>query len=129
MSHTKQNGKDVRKSPINVTTQKSAKVRTPKAKVSKTAAAKPLNNGLHAVTNGVGTGRNSSGKSKAGGGEDEIAKINLLTLQKVDSAVSAILATVPHVVLYEYKTSGNMWVSEYLDLNAWENDCWNASMS
>ena len=43
--------------------------------------------------------------------EVEIAKMNLKTLQKVDSGIGKILATVPHVVLYHYRGTEDVWVS------------------
>ena len=43
--------------------------------------------------------------------EAEIAKINLKILQKVDSRIECILATVPHVVLYKFREEENIWVS------------------
>lgn len=42
--------------------------------------------------------------------EAEIAKMNLKTLQKVDAGIGKILATVPHVVLYQYRGTENIWV-------------------
>lgn len=108
MSSTKHKNTDPRKSPVSgQNSAKSGKAKTSKSKVSKTtAAAKPLSNGVHEVVNRVDTRKSSSGKS-----EGEIAKINLLTLQKVDKSVLEILTTVPHVILYEFKTEENIWVS------------------
>ncbi len=109
MSSNKGKNVEMRKSPVSThTSTKSVKSKTPKNKVSKppAAAGKALSNGVHEVrSNGLST------KTKELEGEKEIAKINLLTLQKVDSSVSSILATVPHVVLYEFKTAQNVWVS------------------
>lgn len=110
MSSTKHKNTDPRKLPVSgQNSAKSGKAKTSKSKVSKTiAAAKPLSNGVHEVVNGVDTRKSSSGKSES---EGEIAKINLLTLQKVDKSVLEILTTVPHVILYEFKTEENIWVS------------------
>ena len=98
----------MRRSPVAAPNSiKSVKSKTPKNKVSKAATTgKSLSNGVHEVySNGVTT------KKRESEGEQEIAKINLMTLQKVDGSVSRILATVPHVVLYEFKTAQNVWVS------------------
>jgi len=62
------------------------------------------------------------GNSKHGSipnGEDlrskaEIAKINLKTLQNIDGEIMKILSVIPHVELYQFKDSENMWVSQQL---------------
>ena len=103
----------MRRSPVSGHgSSKSVKAKTPKSKASRTAGTgRPLSNGVHEVySNGVAT------KKTEDEGEQEIAKMNFLTLQKVDSSVSRILATVPHVVLYEFKTAENMWVSSDIGL-------------
>lgn len=117
MSHIK--SMKARKSPVSPT--KSVKPKLPKDKVSK---AEPVSNGFHEVVNKAEYRKSPSvAKEKVGNGvekrkshsvakeEDEVAKINLLTLQKVDRNVSEIVDTVPHVVLYEFRTAENMWVS------------------
>lgn len=104
MSQNRQKNSEMRKSPVSgqkMAATKSSKAKAPKGRVSKPAAGKPLSNGVHEVTNGVGAGKM----------EDQTAKINLLTLQKMDSSVCGILATMPHVVLYEFKKAENVWVS------------------
>lgn len=105
MSQNSQKSSEVRKSPVSsqkmVAAGKPGKSKTPKTKVAKPSAAKPLSNGL---SNGV------AGKKV----EDQTAQMNLLTLQKTDSTVCSILATVPHVVLYEFKKSENVWVSHVI---------------
>ena len=107
MSQNKQKSTELRRSPVS--TQMSMKTNskpktTPKNKVTK-ATKKSLSNGVHTTgSNGVVVGGTTPD-------EKEIAKINLKTLQKVDPTISRILATVPHVVLYEYKDTENMWVS------------------
>ena len=106
MSSTKQKSLDSRRSPVN--TSKSGKTKPPKTKVSKTTPAKPVSNGFHEVSNGVDKRKDQPAKAKE---EDEVAKMNLLTLQKVDKSVAGIVETVPHVVLYEFKPVVNMWVS------------------
>lgn len=102
MPHTKHKITDSRKSPVSSqNSAKSSKPKQPRGKVLKT---KLLSNGFHEVENGVD-------KRKSPSAEDEIAKMNLLTLRKVDKSVCEIVKTVPHVVLYEFKTGENMWVS------------------
>ena len=105
MSHIKPKSTDARRSPVSPqNATRSNKPKPPKVKVSKV---KPVSNGFHEVSNGVEKLKsNSVAKEK-----DEVAKMNLLTLQKVDRSVSEIVDTVPHVVLYEFKTAENMWVS------------------
>ena len=105
MSQNKQKSEkssEMRKSPLSsqkLAHSKSSKTKLAKGKPSsKSTGDKPVSNGLREVTNGVPA-------------KDETAKMNLLTLQKTDSGVSSILATVPHVVLYRFKTSENVWVS------------------
>ena len=102
MSYYKNKSTEVRKSPV----QYSSKVSKPK--VHKNKASKPgeksLSNGFHGKPNEVVFAKNSNG-------EDEVTKINLMTLQKVDSSISDIQATVPHVVLYQYQSEQDMWVS------------------
>lgn len=44
-------------------------------------------------------------------GKEEVAKMNLMTIQKLDSSVKAIKSTVPQVILYEYDGVSNTWVS------------------
>ena len=93
-----------------VSSSKNEKPRTPKAK-------KPSSNGVNGTSkdshhhnhNQKSGDRGTSGRSSSD--EDEVTKMNLKTLQKVDRRVSSILATVPHVVLYQYRTAENMWVS------------------
>lgn len=108
MSQNRQKGSEVRKSPVSgqkmaaAKASGKAKAKAPKAKSSKPATGKPLSNGVNEVVNGMDAGKVE---------EDQTAKMNLLTLQKMDSSVCGILATVPHVVLYEFKTAQNVWVS------------------
>lgn len=111
MSQNKHRSVEMRRSPVS--TQKQAGVarnKTPKgkSKTSSTSRSTPgkapgLSNGVHNPT--------SNGVTVVSNGEDETAKMNLLTLQKVDPSVCSILATVPHVVLYEFKPTENVWVS------------------
>lgn len=94
--------------------------KTPSSKgknpASKSSTGKTVSNGVHEVKGSpVGNGfaaslpnRKTASSAKE---EEEIVKMNLLTLQKMDKSVSSILETVPHVVLYEFKTSDNVWVS------------------
>ncbi len=44
-------------------------------------------------------------------GKKEVAKINLHTVRKLDSSVKSIKSTVPQVVLYQYESISNTWVS------------------
>ena len=44
-------------------------------------------------------------------GKDEVLKINLMAIRKVDPNVLGIVSTVPQVVLYQYQSSSNEWVS------------------
>ena len=109
MSSNRSKNTEMRRSPVSHNSTKPAKSKTPKSKVSKTPG-RPLSNGVHEVhSNGVGKKKVEQEKDKDG--EKATAKINLMTLQKVDSGVSSILATIPHVVLYEFKTAENVWVS------------------
>lgn len=86
---------------------------------SKSSTGKSVSNGVHEVKgNPVGDGFAASlpNRKSAPAKEEEIVKMNLLTLQKMDKSVCSILETVPHVVLYEFKTTENVWVSCYLKL-------------
>lgn len=105
MSHIKPKSTDARRSPVSP--QNTARSSKPKPLKSKVSKAKPISNGFHEVGNGVEK-RKSTSVAKE---KDEIAKMNLLTLQKVDRSVSEIVDTVPHVVLYEFKKAENVWVS------------------
>ena len=123
MSHTRHNKSasgDPRRSPVAAKSGggKSTKTLSSKGKnpTSKSSTGKAVSNGVHEVKGtSVGNGfaaslpnRKSTSSAKE---EQEIVKMNLLTLQKMDKSVSSILETVPHVVLYEFKTTENVWVS------------------
>jgi hypothetical protein len=109
MSHIKPKTSDARRSPVspqNTARMGPGKPKLPKGKVSKPKA---VSNGFHEVRNGVDKQKRPTVAKE----EDEIAKINLLTLQKVDGNVSKIMETVPHVILYKFKTTENIWVSPW----------------
>ncbi len=111
MSHiNKLKNTDPRKSPVSSHNgAKSAKSKPPKAKAAKTAPGMPVSNGFHEVV-GKADGKKKGVATKE---KYEVAKMNLLTLQKVDENISEIVSTVPDVILYEFKKAENMWVSIY----------------
>lgn len=106
IKHRSSDSRDARKSPVSSQNKPSKSKQQPVGKVTKT---KPLSNGFHEVGNGVD--KRKSPTAAVVREEDEVAKMNLLTLQKVDKDVFEIVGTVPHVVLYHFKTAENMWVS------------------
>lgn len=88
-----------------VSKQKSKNLRRQYANSKPTRKVSPQRNGKQeSTTNGVNIVEDLSNK--------EVAKINLKTLQKIDSGIAKILSTIPHVELYQFKSSENMWVSE-----------------
>jgi len=44
-------------------------------------------------------------------GQDEVIKMNLMAIRRIDSQVETIHSTVPQVVLYQYEGTNNTWVS------------------
>ncbi len=95
-------------------TEKTEKPKTPKTK--KASLSNGVNgtskNSQHHCHHHHKTGDKGSSGGRSSSDEDEVTKMNLKTLQKVDARVSSILETVTHVVLYQYQTKENMWVSE-----------------
>ena len=112
MSYTKSKGvAEPRRSPVNGT-KSSNKSKPSKVKVAKAAPGKAAtvpSNGFH-VVEPVSNGVEKRKDAKATKEESQVAKINLLTLQKVDKSVCEIVETVPHVVLYQFKSTENVWV-------------------
>ena len=43
-------------------------------------------------------------------GQDEVLKMNLMAIRRIDGQVEAIHSTVPQVVLYQYDDTNNTWV-------------------
>lgn len=111
MSYTKSKGvAEPRRSPVNGT-KSSNKSKPSKVKVAKAAPGKAAtvpSNGFH-VVEPVSNGVEKRKDAKATKEESQVAKINLLTLQKVDKSVCEIVETVPHVVLYQFKSTENVW--------------------
>lgn len=91
-------GRDSRRSPVG----------NRKSKISKAEKTMPLSNGLQEVI----PGPNTSNRVHHSGslGHEEVLKMNLLTVQKLDTSVVRIESTVPQVVLYQYEASSNTWV-------------------
>ena len=56
----------------------------------------------------------SSGVAGTRNGTSEAEEMNMMAVQRVDSCVCRLLATVPQVVLYQYETASNIWVSHWL---------------
>ena len=100
MSGNKQapsSGRDSRRSPVG-----NRKSKTPRA-----GKTKPLSNGLQEVIPDYNQHRGRS----ASLGKEEVLKMNLMTVRKLDTSVIRIESTVPQVVLYQYESTSNTWVS------------------
>ena len=59
---------------------------------------------------GAPTGKSSSVTAYSNSGLEQM-KMNLGAIQRLDSRVSALLSTVPQVILYQYEESSGTWVS------------------
>ena len=67
-------------------------------KVTKMRGAAAAAGGGSPARNGVGSGAE---------------KMNMMAVRRADSGVHGLLSTVPQVVLYQYETDSNTWVSVY----------------
>lgn len=101
MSTNKKTSSQARRSPVGN--------RKPKPKTPKAAKNQHISNGLHEFV--PEPPQRSSSSSL---GKEEVAKINLKTVCKLDSSVQSIQFTVPQVVLYKYEGILNTWVGAAL---------------
>ena len=78
-------------------------------KLSNSAVVHPAASGDTALVNGVVSRDRTSSM-----GKEEVVKMNLMAIRKIDSQVETICSTVPHVVLYQYDGANNTWVRDRL---------------
>lgn len=70
-----------------------------------------VRNGHHSPSPTDSSNMNGLEKRSSSAGKDEVLKMNLMAIRKVDPNVLGIVSTVPQVVLYQYESSSNEWVS------------------
>ena len=78
-------------------------------RLSNSAVVHPVASGDTALVNGVASRDRTSSL-----GKEEVVKMNLMAIRKIDSQVETICSTVPKVVLYQYDGANNTWVSDRL---------------